>query len=153
MVNIDIAGSSPGSTVVRADPGSAGGSAGRVGDDVGAVTLEDSLARVAAARDGDPVREQVTLVGVRVGPGTNSQTSKLGLGAGRSGNARLLIVSVRASASTVTCRRTGVGIGIGSATGAGTGAAAPAPTSARTTAENFILATKPVRRGDNRDDG
>lgn len=49
MVNVNITGSSPGGTVVRAVPRTAGGSTGRVGDNVGTVTLEDGLTGVASA--------------------------------------------------------------------------------------------------------
>lgn len=93
MVNVDVAGGGPGGTVVGADPGSAGGSAGRAGDNVGAVALEDGLTGVASAGDGDPVGEKITVVRVGVGPGTDGQGSKLGLGRGSSRNARLRIVS------------------------------------------------------------
>lgn len=59
MVDVEIRGSGPGSSIVGRGPGSRGGGAGAVGDDVGAVALEDSFARVAGAGDGDPVGEEV----------------------------------------------------------------------------------------------
>lgn len=44
MVDIDIGGGGPDAAVVGRGPGTAGGRAGGVGDDVGAVTLENVLA-------------------------------------------------------------------------------------------------------------
>lgn len=64
MVDVHIAGRSPRGAIVRTLPRAAGRSTSRVGDDVGAVTLEDRLASVAGAGLCDPVREQVTRVAI-----------------------------------------------------------------------------------------
>lgn len=62
MIDIDIASGRPRRSVVRAEPGTRGRSAGAVGNDVCAVALEDCLSRVAGAGLGDPVGEQVARV-------------------------------------------------------------------------------------------
>ena len=49
MINVDIAGGSPGGTVVRALPCPRGGSAGRVLDDAGTVSCKDYFTGIAGA--------------------------------------------------------------------------------------------------------
>jgi hypothetical protein len=49
VVNVDVRRSGPGGAVVGREPGSGRRGTGRVGHDVGAVTLEDRLAGVASS--------------------------------------------------------------------------------------------------------
>lgn len=64
MIDVEIRSSCPGCPVVGRHPGSGRGSAGRVHHDVGAVALEDRLARVAGPRDGIPRGEEVAGIAV-----------------------------------------------------------------------------------------
>lgn len=100
MVNIDIRCRSPGGAVERRVPCARGGSAGRVGDDVDPVALQDifavatvrlrsaenlnhikiNLPSVASPADGVPVREQVALILAIVIGGLDRQGVQLGLG-------------------------------------------------------------------------
>lgn len=74
MVDIDIGSSAPCGTVEGRVPAAGGSSAVRTDDDVGAVTLEDSLAGVACAADGNPVIEETTAVSCSIG-GANRERS------------------------------------------------------------------------------
>lgn len=98
MVDINICGSGPGCTVVRAGPASAGACARGVGHDVGTITLEDLFTRVAGSGLGDPVREQVARVAVLRALSSNSQSCELSAGLAGGGN-----VGRRASSEVDGC--------------------------------------------------
>lgn len=86
MVNVHVAGRGPRSAIVRALPGSAGSSTSRVGNDAGAITLEDRLAGVACAGDGDPVGEQVAGVAVLRALSLDGEAGKESIGTAGRGN-------------------------------------------------------------------
>lgn len=79
VVDVDVAGRSPRGAIVRADPRAAGGGTRTVGLDTGAITLEDRLAGVAGAGDGDPVGEEVTGVAVLGALGGDGEAGESGL--------------------------------------------------------------------------
>lgn len=88
VVDVDVAGRSPGGAIVRAEPRAAGGSASTVGHNTGAITLEDSLAGVAGTGDGDPVGEEVAGVaslGALRGDGEAGESGLGGCGGGNVG--------------------------------------------------------------------
>jgi hypothetical protein len=89
VVDVQVRGRGEGGAVVRGAPAARGGRAGAVDHDAGAVAPEDVLARVARARDGNPGREQVAVVGALVGPGAHRQTGQLAGGRAGAGDAGL----------------------------------------------------------------
>jgi hypothetical protein len=89
VVNVQVGRSGPGGAVVGRRPRARGGFARRVHRDGGGVPLQDVLACVARARDGDPRREQITVVVIAAGRGRNRQGRELGLGRGGAGDTRL----------------------------------------------------------------
>lgn len=85
MVDVDVASRSPRGAIVRAEPRAAGGGTSTVGHDIGAITLEDSLAGVAGPGDGDPVREEgtgVAVLGALGGDGEGGERGLCGCGGG-----------------------------------------------------------------------
>jgi hypothetical protein len=78
MVDINIASSSPRSSIIRAEPASASSSTSRASDYVGAIALEDCFAGVASSGLGDPVGEQVTGVAVLRALSGDGQARELG---------------------------------------------------------------------------
>lgn len=111
VVNVHVAGSTPCSAVVRARPRSSRGGASGVDHDAGSIPLEhvftvEGYQRVrlpvgicgyspgiAGAGHSLPVREEVTVVGIRVCPGRHREASKKRLGSGCSRNAGLRMIS------------------------------------------------------------
>jgi hypothetical protein len=78
VVDIDVAGSSPGSAIVGAEPASARSGAGRASNYIGAVALEHCLAGVAGSGLGDPVGEQVAGVAILWALSGDGQARELG---------------------------------------------------------------------------
>lgn len=63
MINIDVARSGPGSSIIIAVPSAGRGSTSTARLYIRAVALQNGLARVASAADGDPVLELIAIVG------------------------------------------------------------------------------------------
>lgn len=80
MVDINRTGVGESQAIVVAVPGARSRGARTARDDVGAVALQHCLARVAGAADGDPVVEQVAVVGRAVALGFDSQLGQVGTG-------------------------------------------------------------------------
>lgn len=89
VVNVQVRGGGPGGAVVGGHPLAGRGLAGAVDGDGGGVALEHVLARVAGPRDGDPRREQVTLVVVAARRRLDRQPGQLRLGRRGGGDAGL----------------------------------------------------------------
>ena len=88
VVDVDVGRVGPGRAVVGAVPGAGGRGAAAVDDDAGAVALEDLLAGVARAGDGDPVREQVAVVAGVVRLGGDGERVEPALRGARGGDVR-----------------------------------------------------------------
>jgi len=86
VVDVDVAGCSPCSAVVGAEPRSRSCCACTASNDICAVALEDFLACVAGSRLGDPVREKITGVPSLRALGGDSETSELCGSSGFAGN-------------------------------------------------------------------
>lgn len=86
VVDVDVAGSSPCSAIVRAEPCAAGGGTGTVSHDTGAITLEDRFAGVASAGDGDPVGEEIAGIAVLRALCGDGEGGKRRLGRGGGGD-------------------------------------------------------------------
>lgn len=80
VVDVDVAGRSPGGAIVRAEPRAAGGGTGTVGHDTSAIALEDCLAGVAGPGDGDPVGEEVAGVAILGALRGDGEAGERGLG-------------------------------------------------------------------------
>ncbi|EZF97753.1 hypothetical protein H113_02329 [Trichophyton rubrum MR1459] len=80
VVDVNIAGSSPGSTIVGAEPRARDSSTAAVNLNVGTVTAKDGFTGVASAGDGDPVGELITAVTVLGALGADSKAGKERLG-------------------------------------------------------------------------
>lgn len=89
MVNVQIGRGCPASTIVGRSPLARSCLACAVDGDGAGIPLEDVLAGVARSRDGDPRREQVTVVVVAAHGRLDRERSQLGLGGGGGGNAGL----------------------------------------------------------------
>lgn len=80
MVNVKLARHGESLAVVVAVPVARSSSAGAVLLDVGTVTLQDSLAGIAAAADGNPVVEKVTVVSRAVALSLDGQLGEVRAG-------------------------------------------------------------------------
>ena len=87
MVNIQIASSCPGRSIVRANPGSTSSGTSTTLHDTSTVALQNCFSRVALAGDGNPVREKVLRVAILRPLGSNSKSHEFRLGGGDCGNA------------------------------------------------------------------
>jgi hypothetical protein len=77
VINVNITCGRPSGSIIWTEPASARASARRVRDYIRAITLQDLFTRVASARLGDPVREQVARIAGLRPLSCDGQASKL----------------------------------------------------------------------------